>query len=82
MTDHFTTAYLSLTSNFTLSDLGLKFFKVTDLKDAERRIVDMRCKMVIRGIHSEPANGPLVAGDYGSSACPVEFNAKYKHFPH
>jgi len=55
---------------------------VTDLKDAERRIVDMRCKMVIRGIHSEPANGPLVAGDYGSSACPVEFNAKYKHFPH
>ena len=54
------------------------FFKVTDLKDAERRIVDMRCKMVIRGIHSEPANGPLVAGDYGSSACPVEFNAKYK----
>ena len=55
---------------------------MTDLKDAESRIVDMRCKMVIRGIHSEPANGPLVAGDYGSSACPVEFNAKYKHFPH
>ena len=30
----------------------------------------VRCKMIMRGVHAEPANGP--------SACPVEFDAKYK----
>ena len=43
---------------------------VTDTVQAAPRLLDLRCKMIMRGVHAEPANGP--------SACPVEFNAKYK----
>jgi len=38
---------------------------VTDIKDAQARIHQMKCRMNLKGIHAEPADGP--------SACPIEF---------
>ena len=36
-----------------------------DVEDAKQRIHQMKCRMNLRGIHAEPADGP--------GACPIEF---------
>jgi len=67
-------ALLLLLSAFGLLEMSLvcknsselifwPFFQ--DIKDAQARIHQMKCRMNLKGIHAEPADGP--------SACPIEF---------
>ena len=56
-----------------VAERGWSAEDVRDEDDASRRIHELRCKLLNRGINAEP----ILNGGYGQSWCETEYNPRY-----